>query len=779
MVKHLQAFAKAFLLAHDNHRRGLNSWEEYNETYPSSQLPEAFERNGYEPVFGVNFSEMKVGTRNFILAHPKAAATEGGLVLYANGDVKQITAAEFRQAFPAQMQGVATWPHELAEVGAKEKIRVKDEFFVIRPPDPSPSRIRMMEAASSANAGKEQRKWDTIQVSKVLPSGDVAVDCKSNDQVTEIIYQRWQLRRHVPLADRTKKPKTQQQEHWQAILKQRQVKLTAAITSTAWPEHDLVPLEPRMRLSPEMPLWAPWGPAMCEVRFVQQWRDGQILVALLDNQAQEGSKNLGIVVAEDELHMRMLKPAKEMYRPLRLFAEAYARYLKEHRRAPETWSEIGECRAQDGHYYVSDRLPEKFEANHYVAELGVTSEEMLGLGKEATFGELPSTFILAYPQNAAEKGGLVLLASGDVGEASAETFRKALAAQAERIHHVRQYHLGRALGNAKVKLIELSTEESPKEGDVVFFPVYHEMEEGTVAGILPNGRVMVRVGKRPATADTRPVRYFSRLELRKLAPAPPPPPPKIVDTAAVEAERLALRTKALERMFALYVAYTNEHRKGPEVWEDLGDELPLRRLVEANYVFFEGMVPHELKGGQENVVLAFSEDGEKKGGLILFADGSTRMVTAEEFKKLKKTTEDAWERTPTYHARAREAAKAKARANPMEELLAAYRIAYFLSVDSKSGHAPKDWDELELRGANSKIRRQFASAGYLAVFGLGPRDRPPTSGSFKFIIAYPKRAPQQGGLVMLHDGTVKQMTAKEFTETAAKQKELLSKKPDR
>jgi hypothetical protein len=192
------------------------------------------------------------------------------------------------------------------------------------------------------------------------------------------------------------------------------------------------------------------------------------------------------------------------------------------------------------------------------------------------------------------------------------------------------------------------------------------------------------------------------------------------------------------------------------------------------------MVPQELKTGLDKVILAFPDGAEKKGGLVLFADGSTRTVTAEEFIRLKKTTDAAWAKTPAYRLRAKAAAEAKARKNPLEELLITFRNAYLQSTDSKSGHGPNDWDDLELRGAvDKRLRRQFAAAGYEAVFNLGPRDLPRGYGSFKFIIAYPKRGPQQGGLVLLHDGSVEQMSAKEFNETAAKQKELLAKEPAR
>jgi hypothetical protein len=49
-------------------------------------------------LFGVKLTEMPEGTSNTVLVYEKDAATKGGIVGYADGSVKKLTADEFKKA---------------------------------------------------------------------------------------------------------------------------------------------------------------------------------------------------------------------------------------------------------------------------------------------------------------------------------------------------------------------------------------------------------------------------------------------------------------------------------------------------------------------------------------------------------------------------------------------------------------------------------------------------------------------------------------------------------
>lgn len=53
-------------------------------------------------IWGVKIQDMKQGTANTILAYEAGVPTNGGIVLMADGSVRQVTAAEFQQTPKAQ-----------------------------------------------------------------------------------------------------------------------------------------------------------------------------------------------------------------------------------------------------------------------------------------------------------------------------------------------------------------------------------------------------------------------------------------------------------------------------------------------------------------------------------------------------------------------------------------------------------------------------------------------------------------------------------------------------
>ncbi len=246
-----------------------------------------------------------------------------------------------------------------------------------------------------------------------------------------------------------------------------------------------------------------------------------------------------------------------------------------------------------------------------------------------------------------------------------------------------------------------------------------------------------------------------------------------------EIQREAQLTKNLQKLAASYVTFAKKNGRPPLKWDDIDDRDA--RTLELNYDVFFNMMPQEMTIGLEDVILAYPRNASTNGGLVVAADGTTRNVTADVFNKLFEEQLADLANTPsirkTLTERTKQAAKAKAN-QPLREMLAVFRDAYFSFSDRSSGHGPPSWQEFEERVDTSKgLKDKFATLGYEMVFNLGPGDLPRGIDSFKCIIAYPKNGPQQGGIVVLHDGAIKELTAKEFNETAAKQAKLLKTRP--
>ena len=82
-----------------------------------------------------------------------------------------------------------------------------------------------------------------------------------------------------------------------------------------------------------------------------------------------------------------------------------------------------------------------------------------------------------------------------------------------------------------------------------------------------------------------------------------------------------------EKEFSAWVS-----AKQPEV------AAPLARLQAAGYKVYWGTPVANLPAGSSNTILIHPADAATKGGLVGYADGSARQVTAEAFNKAAKPT---------------------------------------------------------------------------------------------------------------------------------------------
>ena len=100
-----------------------------------------------------------------------------------------------------------------------------------------------------------------------------------------------------------------------------------------------------------------------------------------------------------------------------------------------------------------------------------------------------------------------------------------------------------------------------------------------------------------------------------------------------------------------YHAYVDTHKKGPtnatELFsatafttpQDLQDkERMLKALGEGKYVVIWGVQALDLvrKGAAGDLVLGYEQQAPTKGGMVLFADATTKSMTAAEFQAAKK-----------------------------------------------------------------------------------------------------------------------------------------------
>jgi hypothetical protein len=111
-------------------------------------------------------------------------------------------------------------------------------------------------------------------------------------------------------------------------------------------------------------------------------------------------------------------------------------------------------------------------------------------------------------------------------------------------------------------------------------------------------------------------------------------------------------------------------------------------------------------------------------------------------------------------------AQTAAKRKQMLNELKALGVARFEFSDRMS-RFPNSWEELESTGAAAGLRQKLEAEGYTVVFGMKVAEM--TAGTSNFMHAYPRDARQNGGLVGLADGSVRQITAQEFQELWALQ----------
>ena len=91
----------------------------------------------------------------------------------------------------------------------------------------------------------------------------------------------------------------------------------------------------------------------------------------------------------------------------------------------------------------------------------------------------------------------------------------------------------------------------------------------------------------------------------------------------------------------------------------------------------------------------------------------------------------------------------------MKEILEVYRY-----LDYAKEPAPKSAAEFEhYLAARPEIATQIRSGDYVVAFGSLLSKNPAQANQ---VLVYEKKAPSEGGAVLLRDGTIKQMTAAEF-----------------
>lgn len=104
MTNNLKQLGLAYHSCHDVNQKGPADWAEAQKFGASADVQQEIEAAGYTIVWGLKMSDAKNGTSNTLIAYPKDGATAGGTVLFLDGSVGQLTAAEVA----AKLAGAAT-----------------------------------------------------------------------------------------------------------------------------------------------------------------------------------------------------------------------------------------------------------------------------------------------------------------------------------------------------------------------------------------------------------------------------------------------------------------------------------------------------------------------------------------------------------------------------------------------------------------------------------------------------------------------------------------------
>jgi hypothetical protein len=107
-----------------------------------------------------------------------------------------------------------------------------------------------------------------------------------------------------------------------------------------------------------------------------------------------------------------------------------------------------------------------------------------------------------------------------------------------------------------------------------------------------------------------------------------------------------------------------------------------------------------------------------------------------------------------------QAQKAAQRQNLSNELKQ-MGIARFNFHDANN-RFPNSWQELQSVGVDPGLQQKLEAEGHTVVMGMSVREM--TEGTSRFLVVFQRSAAQNGGLVLLGDGAVMQISPQEFNE---------------
>ena len=748
----LKALATAYRNATER-SSGPDTWEALEAAGLPSRARKNLANGRYKVEFDVDLLSKRVSDNNFVLAYPAYAAARGGLVVTLDGHVAQLTAAEFRQKF-AMQQGLASWPMEVVKLGAPEELQAGDMVAV-------PLRGAPHKAA----------------VEKVLPDNQILVRLPVRTSsylgspaepvsIELLVFDRrhvWSIgpMKEFIFYDHLSYSGTDEPE----LEQKRREDAAHAATATAWPKHELIELTTDEWLYPGDVLFAPQGSSMTPVEVVGTvWSPGanapdgssrrfsDETVVLVVRRGREAGPDHHLV-ARYELRRRVPTAQKHMREPLRELFAACGAFDPEHHYYPANWDDLLEKTptAADGDRIR--KLQEQFTASNYEVVFGIRGF----IGPDWT------QFILAYPRNAAQEGGLILTGAGSVKEFTAEEFRRLREEQVARIDMSRRTELAQAIPPANVRLEEIGPDEKIQPNDVVYVPIVGRMLKAQVLALLP-GQVKVRPLDPPRGVqktlirDTWQVRREVPLERIRAEEAAK----RAAEQARTDARNDA-RNRLVEQFGAAYAKYFDEQGAAPTSWSDLQPLLPGAQLEKAlkaeRYETLFSAREDEMPAGRSNFLVAWPASGS---GLVAFADGATRQMTAKEIRVLQEA-----QITALLEARAARRTGGNAPLSPAQKLHRSLTRLFEAYAGFHDAHArgPADWPELEKGGRVEGLRQELEAAGYRVVFGIDLKRADMNS----FIVAHPNDAADQGGLVLQADGAVKLLTYGAFLRAMKKQ----------
>jgi hypothetical protein len=104
---------------------------------------------------------------------------------------------------------------------------------------------------------------------------------------------------------------------------------------------------------------------------------------------------------------------------------------------------------------------------------------------------------------------------------------------------------------------------------------------------------------------------------------------------------------------------------------------------------------------------------------------------------------------------ARQAAQRQNLMNDLKQL----GLAFHNYHDAK-GQLPNSWAELQSFGIPAGLQQKLEAEGYTVIFGMKFKDM--TAGTSRFMLVFRRDAAQKGGLVLLADGSVMNLTPEDF-----------------